>query len=456
MNTDWPHPRQLAIRALLRVTRDHHPLDDTLERLLATTPNLPPRDRALVFAIVIGTIRHLTLLDHLLRACMQHPLAERRQESWAILRTALFQIRFLRIPTRAAIHEAVNLAKKGREQALAGFINAVLRRAANLDADALLATLNDPITRLAIEHAHPRWLVERWLTRLGEPATRHRLQTGNQPGPLTLRINTLATTRARMAEALGAQGIEVENCLRSPQGLRLPGRVGRIDALPGFAEGWFMVQDEAAQWVSILVDPQPGERLLDACAAPGGKTLHLAELARGQATIIAVEKRPERLPALAENIVRLHAPGIRVASGDATNTAFLQHALAGETVDAALVDAPCSATGILRRHPDIKWRRQPGELTALVAEQQRLLAAIATQVRPGGRLIYATCSLEPEENAEQIATFLATHPTWRRWPIDPRQAGLDPTMITAAGDFAVEPDQEGMDGFFAARLQRQS
>ncbi|MBF0177748.1 MAG: 16S rRNA (cytosine(967)-C(5))-methyltransferase RsmB [Magnetococcales bacterium] len=447
-------PRYLALRALLGVLRDHQPLDGTLDRLLISPDGLTARDRALLFAITIGTIRHLTLIDHLLSHCMQRPLAERRHETWAILRTGLYQILFMRVPARAAIHEAVRLVKASREQAMAGFVNAVLRQAATLQPELLLAKQMDPLSRLAVTHSHPRWLVERWLSRWGETVTQRRLAAGNQPGMLTLRINTLVTNRENVADTLKQKGFDTEPCRFSPHGLRLPNRSGRVEDLPGYDAGWFMVQDEAAQLVSLFVDPQPGEHILDACAAPGGKTLHLAALAQGKATILALEKRAERLPALAENLVRLRSPGVRVAAGDATDAEFLRHALTGKKVDAALVDGPCSGTGIIRRHPDIKWRRRPEDVPLLVTEQQRLLTAVAEQVRPGGRLVYATCSMEPEENQEQIATFLAAQPAWERLPLDPVREGVAADMVTPEGDFFVESGQEGMDGFYAARLQK--
>ncbi|MBF0138433.1 MAG: 16S rRNA (cytosine(967)-C(5))-methyltransferase RsmB [Magnetococcales bacterium] len=449
-------PRQLAVRAVLGVVRDHHSLDGILDRLLFGALDLSPRDRGLVFEIAVGAIRHLALLDHLLTRCMTHPLAERRQETWAILRTGLYQALFMRVPARAAVNEAVRLAKAGRERAMGGFVNAVLRKAVTLDPQAIPEAVTDPVTRLALHYSHPAWLVQRWQTRLGEAATRRRLDAGNHPGPLTLRVNSLLTNREQVMETFVQQGFHVERCKFSPHGLRLTGRSGRVEELPGYAAGWFMVQDEAAQLVALLLAPQPGERLLDACAAPGGKTLHLAALALGKAAILALEKSPERLPPMAENLVRLRTPGVRVASGDAGDVDFVKKLLTGGPVDAALLDAPCSGTGIIRRHPDIKWRRRPDALPTLVAEQQRLLNAVAAQVRPGGRLVYATCSLEPEENAEQIVAFLATHPEWRRLPVNPLREGLREEMVTPDGDFAVEPGQEGMDGFYAARLQRQS
>ncbi len=432
------------MRAVQAVQREGVPLDDVLDALLADFSG-SARDRALAFEIAVGTTRYFNLLDHLLVRCMERPLPVGRHWTRAALRTGLYQAAFLRIPARAAVHETVELVKNSPERALAGFVNAVLRRAAGLDREQVVAEISDPEARLAVATAHPPWLVTRWVARLGLEGARRRLEAGNRPPPLTLRVNTLATSRERVIAALQQAGCEVQPMAGVPQGLVLPRPAGGVAALPGFAEGWFVVQDPAAQRVAPFLDPRPGERILDLCAAPGGKTTHLAALAEGKARVVAVEKRLTRIPRLRENLTRLKVPGVTVQRGDGAE-------VAGEAAfDKVLVDAPCTGTGIIRRHPDVKWRRGPGDLARMVVEQERLLTAAARAVRPGGVLVYATCSLEPEENEARIEAFLADHPDWQRRSLVPE---LEAPLLTPAGDFASEPGWADMDGFYAARLQR--
>ena len=422
----------------MRVCRDNLDLE-----LSAASDRLPPRDRALAFEIATGTVRFLSQLDAQLDACMNRPLPRGKAFVRAILQTALYQARHLRVPARAAVNEAVNLIKRSPDRHQAGFVNAVLRQAVALDPETVLARIADPLARLALEQAHPEWLVRRWAEVVDPETLTRRLQANNSPAPLTLRVNRLRSDPGTVQAALGETARPARHC---PDGLILD-QGGAVAGLPGFEQGWFAVQDQAAQLVSILLAPRPGERILDACAAPGGKTAHLAALAGGGARITAVEKYPGRLRRLHDNLTRLGVDGVEIVVGDAGDPALL----ADKTFDRALLDVPCSATGVIRRHPEIKWRRTPGDVARLAARQRRILDAVAPRVRPGGVLVYATCSLEPEENADQIDRFLQDNPAWRRQPPTAAE-GIAEALISDAGDFRTEPGE--MDGFFASRLER--
>lgn len=442
------HARLLAARVVAAVLPPigvGERLDAALDRLLDVelTEDFEPRDRALCHEIATGTIRHRRWLDHLLTRCMARPLPARLVLPWALLRTALYQAHFLRVPARAAVNEAVELIKGGRDAGLAGFANAVLRKAAALDGEQVLAELTDPLERLAIQHSYPSWLVGRWAARLNDhEALATRLAAGNRQPPLTVRVNTLVTSRAAWLAQLGeGRG---SPCRLAPDGVEVQAGLG-VEALPGYREGAFAVQDEAAQLISLLLAPQPGERLLDACAAPGGKTAHLAALSNNQAPLLALEKRPERLTTLRVNLARLRVTAAEVRMADAG----VAESVAGHLFQAVLVDAPCSGTGVIRRHPDIKWRRQPPDLAELANEQGRLLENLSTATTPGSRLVYATCSLEPEENQAQVEQFLHRHPDWQRAGLP---AWLPGDLRTNQGDFHSEPS--GMDGFYAAVLKR--
>ena len=433
LSTEVLSQRLIAVQAVMVVLRDGVNLD-----LPASAAALSPRDRALAVEISTGTVRHLASLDYLLKSCMARPPEEKYCFLWAVLRTALYQALHMRIPDRAAVNEAVTLIKESRESTRAGFVNGVLRSVLRLDRQAVFAQIADPISRLAVEHSHPEWLVRRWWHSVGEAVTRQRLLAGNQIAPLTLRANTLATSRERLLAALGESA---RACALAAEGIILAGVSGPVEKIPGYANGWFAVQDQAAQLVSHFLNPQAGETLLDACAAPGGKTAHLAALA--EVRITAVEKDPARVARLRANLQRLRVASVDIVVGDAADVGLL----GDRCFDRVLVDAPCTGTGVIRRHPEIKWRRTEASVRRVSVVQEKILAGVAERVVAGGWLVYATCSLEPEENHVQIERFLQGHPEWRRVP-------MEGVALTKAGDFQSEPGEQDMDGFYAARLQR--
>lgn len=437
-------PRGAAVAAVMAVTTRGEALDEALNRELGRGESAPARDRALAFQIAVGTIRHLARLDHLLTACMKRPLSNNESWVWAVLRTALYQGHFMRVPPHAAVNEAVDLVKGSTQARLAGFVNAVLRAALRLDPEAVATAVTDPVARLALMHSHPPWLSRRWVERLGLEGAARRMAANNEPGPLVLRVNTLRTEVARFHAALAAAGVAATPGARVAEAVVLAEHHG-VEGLPGYGQGWFAVQDQAAQWAARILDPQPGERILDACAAPGGKAAHIMALA--PVTLVAVEKLAARAAVMVENFNRLGVTGVEIRVGDSGEVA----AKLGR-FDRILVDAPCSGTGVIRRHPDIKLRRTLRDLHDLVAEQGRILDGAAACLKPGGRLVYAVCSLEPEEGEERIAAFLQGHPGWRVEPVAAGE-GSGEGIATPQGCLAIEPGWEGMDGFFIACLR---
>jgi 16S rRNA (cytosine967-C5)-methyltransferase len=436
------NPRQLAVEAVVRVSRDQLAL-----ALASEADTLEPRDRGLAFEVAFGTVRYLSLLDAILDSCMPRPLAKKRHFLRAVLRTALYQARYMRVPDRAAVNEAVNLIKLSPEKAHSGFVNAVLRKAVKVDPESIISRLNDKTARLALRYAHPSWMVKGWLAEEDIELVTARLAANNNPPILTLRTNTLQVDRPYLLSALDKdQGVAASH---TPDAILIPSG-GAVEGLAGFAQGWFSVQDQAAQWVSRFLDPKSGDYILDACAAPGGKTAHISALAEGKVKIVAVEKQSSRMERLQENIKRLQISGVTVRLGDVADPELL----AGEMFDRILIDAPCSGTGIIRHHPEIKWRRRPKDIAALSNKQAGILSALALNLRPGGVLVYATCSVESAENEKQIENFLSQHPHWRREPITVQRDQAPAAALTAVGDFRVEPGQFDMDGFFAARLLR--
>ena len=391
---------------------------------------LADRDGRLAYELAAGVLRRQAALDRTLDLSRADPRLH------DILRLGTYQLTALsRVPSYAAVSTSVTLARETAGDAAARYVNRTLRD----------LTRERPRAPARETHSHPAWLVARWRARFGAAETA-RLVAWNDTRPALI-LQPVRWDAARLATALQGAGCGVEN---APFGAGLhvykEGGVAhtlRAPALPGFAEGAFIVQDAAHALVCRFASPDVGSLVYDACAAPGGKAVLLA--GRG-ARVVAGEARRERLTRLTETLVRAGvAAGVVLADLGAAP-------FAGAAFDAVLVDAPCTATGTMARHPDARWRITPDTITRAAARQQRLLAAAAALVRPGGTLVYATCSLEPEENGDQVNAFLERHTSFRRAPV----AGAVPAeLVTAAGDFESLPQRHGMDGAFAARLVRE-
>lgn len=397
------------------------------------------RDRALAGEIATGTLRWQGAFDHVIAAFANRPLRKLDAEVLEILRMAMFQLLYLdRIPASAAVKDAVDLTGKAGKRSAAGMVNAVLRRVSrereHLPLPQRPAHAEDraaAITYLSVTLSHPAWLMERWLDRYGFGEAEAWARFNNGPATLTIRVNRLKATREEVQAKLSDAGIDTEPASRAADALLV--RSGNPLSTPWHDEGLFFVQDEASQLVGTFADAQPGERVLDACASPGGKTAAMAAAMERRGLLVASDVRDRRIGLLAQTVRRSGAAIVSIVQADAS--APLPFAAA---FDRALLDAPCSGLGTLRRDPDIKWRRREEDLPALAAGQTAMLANVASVVRPGGQVIYATCSSEPEENEDVVAAFLASHPDFR-----------------AAGEpFRTLPFRDGLEAFFAAMLVR--
>jgi 16S rRNA (cytosine967-C5)-methyltransferase len=302
--------------------------------------------------------------------------------------------------------------------------------------------VKDPGRAIAVLHSHPRWLVERWLDRYGIDETIAVCRANNAIPPLAVRVNSLKTSRETAVAALAAEGITAEPTRFSPDGILLTTPAAGLRERAVFRDGLIRVQDEASQFVARLCAPQPGDRVLDLCAGAGGKTLHLAALMKNRGKITAVDLHPEKLRLLAVEASRLGVTIVETQPGNATRIpeAFR------EAFDRVLFDAPCSGLGTLRRNPEIRWRITPDDLEKCAQTQRRLLRSAALCVKPGGRLVYTTCAVTPEENENIAADFLAGHPVFTRMAPE----GIPPELIDADGFFRTFPHRHGMDGFFGA------
>ncbi len=438
--------RAVAARVLERVESEGAFADLALDGELSRAA-VGPRDSGLATELVFGTLRWQRYLDWILA-----PHSRRRLESLdprprVLLRMTAYQLAFLeRIPPFAAVDDAVGLARQRAKPGVPEFVNAVLRSFVRRGArEREPAPPRDPVEALALRCSFPTWLAERWVARYGTDDAAALMRAMNERPPLTLRANTLRTTRKALAARLcDEEQIEPTPTRYAPEGL-VVAQGGRPAAWRAFVDGDFAVQDEASILVARLLAARPGDVAADVCAAPGTKTTHLAQLMENRGRILAFDPQPARLALVSDTAARL---GVTIVEAHRGAVEALAPGFA-ETCDAVLVDAPCSNLGVLRRNPEVKWRRAPGEIAASAARQREILAAAATMVKPGGRLVYATCSLEPEENEQLVAAFLEGRVDFANDPPSDFPLALDPD-----GVLRCLPHRHGTDGFTAMRLRR--
>ena len=411
---------------------------------------LAPRDQALATQLVYGTLAWQGYLDHIIAAFSRRPPQALDAPVRTVLRLALFQMcRLTRIPDFAAVDTAVNLIKRFHGGVAVSLVNAVLRRAAaGWQGVAFPSRADDPIAYLATGLSHPRWLVERWLALYGFDETEALLHANNAAAPTTLRVNRRRVDAAALRTRLRDAGYAADATAYSPVGLCIE-HGGSPERVPGYADGLFSLQGEASQLVGFMVGPQPGEHVLDAGAAPGGKTTHLAELMDDRGAIVALDTNARSVERLKSMVRRLGLTCVRPVVADARTWEPV-----GGAYDAVLVDAPCSGLGTLREHPEVKWRRTPADIDNLARLQREILSHAAGLVRPGGTLVYATCTLTDEENDTQLAAFLTAQP---RFTVDDPRPQLPERardLVGADGVLRTLPHRHGLDGFFAVRLKR--
>ena len=436
-------PRAAAVEVLCLWATTHNSIDLLFHN---TAEELADIDRGLVKTMVYGVLRQKEYLNYIILKFSKHPLAKMKPRTLMTLRIGIYQLLFLnRIPESAAVNATVNTLKAAGQPAwLIGFANGLLRTVArnrtSLPTPEQLAQGDTPILN------HPAWLIERWRAQFGPDKARMICLVNNAEPPLSLRINS---RRSALHALLEKSGVTATKGFYSPMGLSIDTFPGGIASLPGYDLGHFQVQDEAAQLASLLIGPLPLRcRVLDGCAGLGGKTSHLAELLPPNGTIVAIEPDARRFGFLRENLKRL---GLTERVTPVRTDLQSYTATRPQPFDAILIDAPCSGTGVIRRQPDIRWNRQPGDLARYQQTQLHLLETAASLLKPGGTLVYATCSLEPEENEEVIHRFLAQHPQYvvdNAAPLLPETARR---LVDKAGFFHPSP-ADGLDGFFAARL----
>jgi 16S rRNA (cytosine967-C5)-methyltransferase len=428
------NPRAAAAHVVTAVMAHRRYLDSALAEALAGAASA---DQALIQEMAYGTLRWYHRLAGIAPLFLERPLKVKDQDVLALLLVGLYQLRHMRVAAHAAVDETVDAAAALGKPWARNLLNACLRSALRETGRVQAAIEADETLRFS----HPRWFIDavraaypdHW-----EPI----LAANNERPPLTLRVNRLQSARAEYLAQLRAAGMAAGATPHSDCGVVLEQPVP-VSALPGFARGVVSVQDEAAQLAALLLDAQPGERVLDACAAPGGKTGHLLERTPGL-DLVAVDREPERIGRLRENLTRLGLSAQLITDDAALPSAWWD----GRPFDRILLDAPCSASGVIRRHPDIKLRRRPADVAKLKDTQARLLAGLWPLLQRGGKLLYVTCSILPDENEQQMEAFLARHTDARETPL-----GLAVGQPAKQGR-QILPGSEDMDGFYYASVEK--
>ena len=464
-----PSARTIALSLLVESVKSEEGVDVLLDRALARS-SFDSRERALTVELTYGVLRRLATIDWRLQPVLDKPLPRLPIAVQMVLRLGAYQLLYLdRVPQSAAVNESVNLARAfartvGRDWS--GLVNAVLRGLLRHPPEPWPSMEQDAAQALAVRYSVPDWLSRRWVKRLGLASAEAACEGVSVAPPLTLRVNQLVTSREALLERFGQAGIAAKPTNVSPFGIQIE-EGGSVPSLPGFTEGAFYVEDEAAQLIPLLLDPQPGDTVLDACAAPGGKATHLADLMQNKGTIFAVDRKQARLDLLQNNCRRLGVRNVVPIVGDIRQppewirmieaTGFPSVKKTGSanvSIDRILVDAPCSGLGVLRRHPEAKWRKNEQALPRHQALQSQILEAVAPCLRPGGVLVYSTCSTEPEENEDVIERFCRVHGEFQRESVVPWLPSAAQGYVTEQGALSTIANRFSMDGFYAARLRK--
>jgi len=444
-------PRAICLDILNRVEgADRHP-DAFLTDSFKKYRHLTPLDRAFLTELIYGILRWRGRLDWIIRRSSKIPFEKIELEILNTLRLGLYQILFLsRTPPSAAVNESVELAKGTRGEGGAGFVNAILRSILRQKGEVSYPDIGeDPALHISVMESHPLWLVRRWLEEVGLEETQKICAANNQVWALNLRTNTLRIKREDLIRRLEGKGLESVRNSYSEEGISLRDPPATSE-LPFLKEGFFIIQDEASQLVTSILDPKPGERILDACAAPGGKTTHIAQRMENGGEIYALDLTKEKLSRIEEGCHKLGIKIVRTLKGDAARPLLVPEGL---KFDRILADVPCSGFGTLRKNPDLKWKRGEDDIRRLSKLQSSILRNLSHYVKEGGVLTYSTCTVFHEENEDVVEKFLGDHPEFRLDSIE-KILPQNCHPFIRRGYLKTFPSRDGMDGFFVARVVR--
>lgn len=443
------NPREVAAEAMLEIMEEGAYSNVALRRILRRNGAMPRQERAFVTEVVNGTLRSLLYIDYLLDAFSSVPVEKMKPWLAAVLRTAAYQVLFMQTPDSAACNEAVKLAEARGYGALKGFANGVLRRLAREWGSVPLPDANTP-EGLSVRTSHPLWLVRMWAAYYGFAETVRLCEGNNRPPDVAVRVNTLKTTADGLRETLAAEGVEVAAGKICKNALHLS-KTADLAKTAAFREGLFHIQDESSQLAARVLAPQKGERILDLCAAPGGKSFTIAERMEDSGQVVSRDVHAHKLGLMEEGAARLGISCMECALRDATEPED-----GAALFDRVLADVPCSGLGLLRKKPDIRLKKTGDEIDSLIPVQRRILEQAASLVRPGGTLVYCTCTLSRKENEKNVEWFLSGHAGFAAEDITPfLPAEWDWAAETAKRGFVtLLPHRTGTDGFFIARMTR--
>ncbi len=447
MTKKQPGSRELALQILYQVNEEGAYANLALDKALFPCTWLDPRDRGFITEIVYGSVKNRGKLDYVLNQFASTKVSKMDKWTRNLLRMSLYQILFLdKVPDSAAVNEAVKLAKHYGH--VDKFVNAVLRNILRgMDTIQWPDKEKNPVQYLMVQYSFPQWMVERFIRQYGLEDAEALCDWYNRPAAMWIRTNTLKTTCAELKQILEKEGLSVTESRHTPEGLKIENAVN-LHKLKAFQQGLFTVQDESSMLVALAAEPAPGQRVLDVCSAPGGKTTHMAQLMKNKGTIFACDIHKHRLELIAENCKRLGISNVELVQQDGTKLTKRWQ----EPFDVVLCDVPCSGLGVLGRRADARWAKESEDIEGLCRIQKKILEEAAQLVVPGGTLIYSTCTIAPEENQEMVKSFIKDHPEYE----------LDETLTDCwlnvdkgeAGYVQFLPFVDDMDGFFIARMMR--
>ncbi len=443
------NPRAISLRILNRIEETELHLDQLLTDSFRRYKTLNYLDQAFITELTYGVLRWRERLDWIIRNLSKISLKKIDQPILNILRLGLYQIIFLsKTPPFSAVDESVKLAKEIKGKRGGGFVNAILRSFLRKKEELSYPDLKeDPSLHISVLYSHPLWLVKRWIKEMGVEKTIEICNMNNQITPATIRVNTLKLSREQLMERLGEEGIKVIPTYFSDEGIRIEGRKA-ISQLPFLKDGLFIIQDEASQLVTTILDPRPGERILDACASPGSKTTHIAQRMKNEGEIYSLDLTEKKLNLIEESCFRLGISIVKTIKGDASKPLTIPNNF---RFDRVLVDVPCSGFGTIRKNPDLKWRRNEMDIKRLSLLQYSILNNCSRYIKEGGILVYSTCTIFHEENEDIVEKFLREN---LEFQLDSIEEILPEKFhpFIKNGFFKTFPPTEEMDGFFVARM----